>query len=127
LLYGFKKRDNGLLQIRFLDGSSVEIFENPKQKRHEDWRATAASLQRNTVRVPEYLAPICTRQKLIWLRDYLYLGEENENPLIRVALVEPSGELMGIDQERPLAGYKLSYDSILGYVAIKKQKSLSFE
>ena len=51
-----------------------------------------------------------------FLKGFVYLGDEDERPF-RAALVTNSGELVGLDQQAPLEGFYLRYDSQIGYVA----------
>ena len=106
------------VRVRFLDGSELDIlkFANAVIR-----RKIAAELLRNTVMVREYLAPKATTKQLMWLKDYVYLGDYEESPF-RVAIVSESGELRGVDGEADiLEKYTLSYDSCLGYRAIKNK------
>jgi len=86
-------------------------------------RKLSADLLRNTVVVPEHLAPRIQLDNLTWLRNYVYLGGkyEDEYPF-RVSIVSEAGNLKCLDglNEDLAEKYKLSYDCRLGYKAVKK-------
>jgi len=84
------------------------------------WREKAAVLQENTVSAPEWIAPMFIRKELEWLKDFFYLGNDDEHPF-RAALVRDSGELIGIGQQEASKNYRLRYDSVLGYIAKKRE------
>jgi len=108
---------NGM-RVEFLDGSVVDL---PKFTNAANRRKIAAELLRNTVMVPEYRAPKSTTKQLSWLKDYVYLGDNEESPF-RAAIVAESGELRGIDEGDVSEKYDLNYDSCLGYRVIKKER-----
>jgi CRISPR-associated endonuclease/helicase Cas3 len=56
------------------------------------------------------------------LGDYFYLGrpDNDENVLLRVALVDQSGDLRSLDQGIVNDQYHLSYDTTFGYRATKQ-------
>ena len=69
----------------------------------------------------------CCRSKKIypdWLSDYLYLGNKDyDESLVRVALVEESGELK-LPGGEPVSGkFDIKYNSNIGYQVIKRRQS----
>jgi len=118
LLFYAKRNEKSGMHLHLLDDSELILLNTPKQKDIKAWKNTAAELQRNTVSVPEYQAPVCSIRSMEWLKDYVYLGEDDK-PCFRIAIVQADGVLIGLGQEKPLAGYNLCYDSTLGYVAEK--------
>ena len=104
--------------MRFLDDSELFL---PKYVDAKTRRKIASELLRNTVLVPQYLAPIVVTRQIEWLRDYVYLGDEEESPF-RAAIVLDSDELQGIGLSQASEKYNLSYDSKLGYKAEKKER-----
>ena len=106
------------VSLRFLDDSELFL---PKYVDAKTRRKIASELLRNTVLVPQYLAPIVVTRQIEWLRDYVYLGDEEESPF-RAAIVLDSDELQGIGLSQASEKYNLSYDSKLGYKAEKKER-----
>ena len=105
--------------LRLLDGSKLLL---PKYVDAVTRRKIASQLLTNTVMVPDYLAPATGRQQVKWLRDYVYLGDDEESPF-RVAVVTDSDELQGIECSCVSEKYNLHYNSCLGYMAKKKGRS----
>ena len=120
LISSVRQEKDGV-HVRFLDGSEIVLCNAPKSKGLRCWRETAAALLRNTVRVPKFLAPSCTLQQMNWLRNYVYIGDNNDAPF-RVAMVQ-GRTLVGLGHQRAHAGYDLYYDTDLGYVALKGNPS----
>jgi CRISPR-associated endonuclease/helicase Cas3 len=106
----------GATRLVLLDGTDLNVPHKGRSVNARERRAIAATLLLNTVSVPEHLAPDCTRRTLVWLDDYVYLGDAEECPF-RAAVVVDSGALRGLDQREPHERYRLRYDSTLGYVA----------
>ena len=104
------------MRVRFLDNSKLLL---PKFSKSDERRRIAFKLLKNTVMVPEYLAPVALINQLKWLGEYVYLGDEDESPF-RAAIVQDSGELKGLDSSAVSGKYDVSYDSILGYEHKKK-------
>lgn len=101
--------------VRLLDGTPVDLPSTPGVRKTKAWREAAAILQQNTVRVPAYLAPECPASQLDWLKEYVWVGDDGDNPF-RVAQVLSSGKLIGLggqDQSK----YELRYNDDLGYIA----------
>lgn len=118
LIKNHKTVENGTL-LRFLDGSDLLL---PRYADAVRRRQIASQLFKNTVMVPDYLAPATSRQQIKWLRGYVYLGDDEECPF-RVAIVADNDELQGIGYSDVSGEYNLSYNSCLGYMAQKKRRS----
>jgi hypothetical protein len=91
----------------------------PKHIDARSRRKLASDLLMNTVVVSVHLAPVTERQQILWLSNYVYLGDGLESPF-RVAVVNESGELQGIGSSVVSDKYELYYDERLGYRAKKK-------
>lgn len=106
-----------------LNDSDEEIylprFGNAQGKRK--CRELSIKLMKNITKVAEYLAPNAVHKKNIeWLKDYLYLGDEREdNSLVRIAKINPSGELTTLNGLSTTSQYQLHYDSRMGYQSQK--------
>lgn len=104
--------------LRFLNGFEILL---PKFVDAKERRKIAAELLKNTVSVPEYIAPNATTRQMEWLRGYVYLGDQEENPF-RLAVVQDGDELHGLGDTVGSNKYDLYYNSILGYKARKKSE-----
>ena len=109
------QRKDGVL-LCLLDDSELLL---PKLIDAAKRRQIASELLKNTVSVPQYLAPKAVTKQIEWLRDYVYLGDDEESPF-RAAIVLDSDELQGIGCSDVSEKYNLSYDCRLGYRAEKK-------
>jgi CRISPR-associated endonuclease/helicase Cas3 len=108
--------------VTLLSGERHWLPYNGRSLSRPKWREISAILMQNTVRVTDYLAPKAINKNHIqWLGDYFYLGrpEYDESVLLRVALVDDSGELRAMDQSVVNDRYRLSYGATLGYRASK--------
>ena len=121
LLVRAKQQKDDTVQLRLLDESLLILNRGIRFRSGKMWRKIAAVLQKNTVNVPEWIAPEFLRNELSFLKDFVYLGDDDEHPF-RAAFVKDSGRLIGIGQQEPLEGYRLRYDPILGYMAKKRDK-----
>lgn len=88
---------------------------SPERKR------LAGALMRQTVRVGEYQAPQGNLPSWLTtaLNPYVYLGKRRP-PLLRIAVMEPSGTLSSLDGQPANDTYELRYTNILGYEAHKR-------
>jgi CRISPR-associated endonuclease/helicase Cas3 len=108
--------------VTLLNGEQYFIPRNGRALPRRQWRELTATLMKNTVRVVDYLAPNAINKRHInWLNDYFYLGrpEYEESVLLRVALVDDSGDLRALGDGALNERYRLSYDATLGYQASK--------
>ena len=119
LLRSIKKITEGF-QLTLLNRDSLILPSNIKRLSRPAWKKIAIELAKQTVMVSEKQAPSpVIRKSLNWLKDYIYLGTE-ENSIIRIGLVNEEGEIMGMNKEKSLAGWKLSYDDKIGYSGEKE-------
>ena len=106
------------VRLVFSDGQELAVNNAdcplPERKR------IAGALMLHTVTVSEYLAPRSDlpRGLATVLRRYVYLGKRSDR--FRVAVVERSGVLRGVDGHPPNDTYELRYTDSLGYVAKKR-------
>ncbi|MBU1087908.1 MAG: CRISPR-associated helicase Cas3' [Candidatus Omnitrophica bacterium] len=107
---------NSDAKIKFLDNSEIIL---PKQTDSKTKRKLSAELLRNTVMVPDYLVPNVKTNELLWLKNYVYLGD-NEESVFKVAIIDDAGCLKRLDGTDASQKYNLYYDEVLGYRAIKK-------
>lgn len=115
-------KGNEGVTVTFLNGEELYLPLLSKKTKNSSRRDKAALLMQNTLRVSEHLAPkIISLNQIQWLKDYVYIGDQafEEYPF-RIAVVRPSGELLGLDSGYASSEYTLTYDSLLGYQAIKK-------
>ena len=114
-------REKQATEVTFLDGEVLLLPRNPRSGGHRAWRQRAAALQRQLVKVPpEQAAEPALRRSLHWLEEYLYLGSrDHETARLRVALVQPDGELQGLNGGAASPDYQLVYDGQRGYQATK--------
>lgn len=107
--------EEGIL-LRLHDDSELLL---PKYVNAAERRMIASVLLRNTVMVPVYCAPVALTKQIEWLRDYVYLGDDEESPF-RAAMVLESDEVQGIDGSIANEKYNINYDSSLGYSVEKR-------
>lgn len=114
--------DGQATRVTFLDGEELLLPQNPKRGGHRAWRQRAAALIRHQLRVPPEQAPEpLLRHSLRWLEHYLYLGSSRQDTAtLRVALVQPDGELQSLGGGPANAEWCLSYDDLHGYRAEKE-------
>jgi len=110
------QQKDGVL-LRFLDDSELLL---PRYTDIKTRRQIAFKLLKNTVSVPNYLAPIAITKQIAWLGNYVYLGDDEESPF-RAAIVLENDELQGIGCSEASEKYSLNYDC-LGYRAQKKKR-----
>lgn len=115
----FVDSDKRGINIVLLSNEALFLPSNVKTQSRKSWRTLAAKLMKNTVRVPEYLAPEKTHENnLNSLKDYIYLGEEGDR--IRVVKVHESGEIAALNSSSASSNYHIYYSELLGYQANKK-------
>lgn len=115
------QEDKQGMRLTLLDDETLLLPHYPKQGGHRAWRQRAAILQRHLVKVPPDHAPDpVSRRSLHWLEGYLYLGSrQQETARLRIALVQPDGELQSLSGGTARAGWRLVYDDQRGYLAEK--------
>ncbi|MDR2178069.1 MAG: CRISPR-associated helicase Cas3' [Treponema sp.] len=122
LLRSAEKDEAGSISLTFTDGESLELPAGLTRKDGREWRERAAALSRHIVTVPEKRAPLPTQRRFLeWFRDYLYIGGDDENGILRIAIVNKSGDLEGKDACNITGNYELSYTSVCGYRSVKKK------
>lgn len=118
LLVLAKRQEKDGTHLRLLDDTLLFLPKSIRFKDGKQWRKAATILLKNTVTVPEWNAPAFVPGELEFLKEFVYLGNNEEHPF-RVTLVRNSGELCGLGQQTALEGYRLRYDSVMGYIADK--------
>ena len=119
--YQHDQRGQGT-RVTLLNNEPLFVPHNARSNRKK-WREVSATLMQNTLKVADYLAPrAISRSQIQWLGDYFYLGrpEYDESVMLRVALVDESGEVKSVDQSVVNDSYHVSYDAQIGYQANKK-------
>jgi len=108
---------NDATEITFLNGEKIDLPRGVKAKDKKLWRNLAAALMKNTLNVVSYNAPKpVSIKELDWLKEFVYLGNRNdENSLLRVAIVDESGEVRGLTGGSALENCQIRYDGRLGY------------
>lgn len=102
--------------LTLLDGTSLELPFNGKSLDRRHWREKAATLTKFTLDAPANKVPENLKVKeLHWLQDYMYLGHDDGESLVRVALVRQDGQLESIHNGSCSDHFVLTYDSRLGY------------
>ncbi len=125
LIRKFFKNDSSHI-IHFLNEEQMSLDENLKINSKKKWRECSLTLVKNTVSVPIYMAPHAVPKKHIqWLKDYVYLGNEEDDSCFRIAMVNADGTLKGLSGEEVGGNYSLSYDSEAGYQAKKSNTKYS--
>ena len=114
-------KTDGVTQLTMLDGNTLQISKSKLDKKQ--WRQTAASLMLNTVKVAPHQAPmVIPIKQLEWLKDYVYLGNEDEECPFRVAVVDASGSIKNLNGGDASNTYQLTYGTEQGYRADKRAK-----
>ena len=121
LLRGYRLGEEAS-EITLLSNEKIVLPRGGKSGDKKQWRELAATILKNVVNVSMYLAPTATTIKEIsWLSDYVYLGKpEFGESLLRVALVDESGDIKSLHGGVACDTYQLSYDKKVGYCATKK-------
>lgn len=118
LLQDFQRVSTGC-RITFLNGEKAFLPNQAAKDNQKQHRELSISLMQNTVRVPEYYAPLALPvSQLGWLKDYFYLGDPDMGEsILRVAKVHSSGSIIHFEGTGNVHASKLlSYTSNLGYI-----------
>ncbi|MDR3147671.1 MAG: CRISPR-associated helicase Cas3', partial [Treponema sp.] len=91
LLRSAEKNEADDISLVFTDGESLELPKGLTWKDGREWRKRAAALSRHLVTVPKEHAPLPQWRFLEWFKDYLYLGNDDEKDMLRIAMVDESG------------------------------------
>jgi CRISPR-associated endonuclease/helicase Cas3 len=121
LLIRKKTPDHSGTTITLLSGKKMHLPIKAQKSGLQQWRTLAAQIQQNVALVPEYCAPETSVQQVSWLKDFVYLGNQDESPF-RACIVRTDGSLCNLDNSDALPGYDLSYTPALGYRSQKKNK-----
>ncbi|MDR2785097.1 MAG: CRISPR-associated helicase Cas3' [Treponema sp.] len=120
LLRSAEKNGDGGISLVLSNGDPLELPGGLK-KNDKEWRKRAAILNRHIVTVPEKYAPLPPQARFLdWFKDYVYTGNIEEKDVLRIALLNESGDLEGKNGYNIIGGYDLSYDHKYGYTAVKK-------
>ena len=110
--------------IEMLDGEKLTLYWDRFKYTRKQWRHLSAKLMKEIVKVVPREAPRTNKQKTlqdIGLHHCFYLGAPEDNEaLLRVALVSQQGKLMLLDEEEASDTHELSYQIDRGYRAVKK-------
>lgn len=120
LLRGYQLLEDAT-EITFLNGDTISLPHGVKANDKKQWRNLAAQILKNTLHIFSHYAPQPVSSKeLSWLKEFVYLGNPKfEESLLRVALVDESGEVKNLAGGVASDKYQLSYDNRLGYHAEK--------
>ncbi|MAD44143.1 MAG: CRISPR-associated helicase Cas3' [Oceanospirillaceae bacterium] len=118
--------DTGTTLIRLLDGQTLHLPHRRHQRTKAQWRSLAATLHQQLVPIrPGDCPPALSRSELdkFQLGQVFYLGDpQQDEALLRVALVSETGEIRTLDGA--VAGYEkhLEYRDDLGYRVMKHKE-----
>ncbi len=116
LLQSLPAKDSMVFTL--LDGSTIDC----SQKTESEKKSIAKKIFKNIIFVAAYCAPDpIGLNELSWIRPYFYV-EENEKTRLRVALIEKSGSIRALHGGQANDQYLLSYETYLGYRALKREK-----
>jgi len=107
--------------VTLLNNERLWVPQNGRSLPRNKWREVSAILMQNTLKVTDYLAPLpVSRAEISWLADYFYLGkpEYDESNMLRVALVDDSGEVKSLNNSS--ANYSINYAAKIGYQTSKR-------
>ncbi|ENV9334964.1 hypothetical protein ACFK7G_003222 [Klebsiella aerogenes] len=125
LLRGLRSHD-GATYFRLLDDSEIILPHGRHRLSRPQWRQLAVALNQQLVHVnPAYCPPKIARNELekLHLQEVFYLGRpEDDEALLRVAIVSPAGELKTLDGRPAGDKYTLEYSEYLGFRAISKKE-----
>lgn len=125
LLSGLRSQE-GTTYIRLLDGSELTLPPGRHHLTKAEWRKLAVALNQQLVRVnPAYCPPKNTKHELekLHLDEVFYLGRpEDDEALLRVAIVSKTGELLTLDGYPAGDKYLLEYREDLGFRAISNKE-----
>ncbi|HBQ5504167.1 CRISPR-associated helicase Cas3' [Klebsiella pneumoniae] len=125
LLCGLRTQD-GITYMRLLDGAELTLPHGRHRLSRAQWRQLAVVLNQQLVRVsPAFCPPTIAKSELekLHLQEVFYLGRpEDDEALLRVAIVSPAGELKTLDGRPAGDKYTLEYSEYLGFRAISKKE-----
>lgn len=125
LLLRSVRLQDGITSIRLFDGGELTLPHGRHRLTKKAWRQLAVVLNQQLVRVsPAYCPPKIAKYELekLHLNEVFYLGRpENDEALLRVALVSDAGELLTLDGHSAGDKYSLEYRADLGFRAISRK------
>lgn len=125
LLSSLRSHDNATY-IRLLDGRELTLPHGRHLLTKAEWRKLAVALNQQLVRVnPAYCPPKTAKHELekLHLNEVFYLGRpEEDEALLRVAIVNHVGELQTLDGHPAGDKYILEYREDLGLRAISNKE-----
>ncbi len=125
LLRSLRSQD-GTTTIRLLDGTELTLPHGRHRLTKAEWRQLAVALNQQLVRVnPAYCPPKTAKHELekLHLNEVFYLGRpEDDEALLRVAIVSHVGELLTLDGYPAGDKYLLEYREDLGLRAISNKE-----
>lgn len=116
----------GTTYLRLLDGSELTLPHGRHHLSKAEWRKRAVALNQQLVRIsPAYCPPKIAKHDLekIHLHEVFYLGRpEEDEALLRVAIVSDAGELLTLDGRPAGDKYRLEYREDLGFRAVSNKE-----
>lgn len=126
LLLSSLRSQDGITSIRLLDGTELTLPHHRHYLTKAEWRKLAVALNQQLVRVnPAYCPPKTAKHELekLHLNEVFYLGRpEDDEALLRVAVVSHIGELLTLDGRPAGDKYLLEYREDLGFRAISNKE-----
>ncbi|NCB56760.1 MAG: CRISPR-associated helicase Cas3' [Gammaproteobacteria bacterium] len=117
---------DGMTMIRLLDGRELTLPHGRHRLTKAQWRELAVALNQQLVRVsPSYCPAKVTKLELekLHLHEVFYLGRpEDDEALLRIAIVNSTGELLTLDGHSAGDKYTLEYREDLGFRAISNKE-----
>ena len=117
---------DGATHLRLLDGSEVILPHGRHRLTKAGWRQLAVKLHQQLVRVnPANCPPVSHKHDLenLHLHQVFYLGHpENDEALLRVAIVSLSGELLTLDGRPAGDKHRLEYRDDFGFRVISNKE-----
>ena len=120
------RRVDGMTMIRLLDGRELTLPHGHHRLTKAQWRQLAVDLHQQLVKVsPKYCPEKISMHELknMHLDEVFYLGRpEDDEALLRVAIVNATGELLTLDGSPAGDKYTLEYRQDLGFRAISNKE-----
>jgi len=120
------RTQHGMTHIRLLDGCELILPHGLHRLTKAEWRKLAVKLNQQLVRVnPAYCPPKTDKHELknLHLDQVFYLGHpEEDEALLRVAIVSDACELLTLDGRPAGDKYALEYRTDLGFRAISRKE-----
>lgn len=120
------RRADGMTMIRLLDGHELTLPHGHHRLTKAQWRELAVALHQQLIKVsPAYCPEKISKPELekFHLDEVFYLGRpEEDEALLRVAIVNATGELLTLDGRTAGDKYTLEYREDLGFRAISNKE-----